>query len=308
MDRIVDIATDGRHLSAFRGFLKVEENGQEVGRVALDDVAAVVVHAHGITYSNTLLVALAERKACLVICGSNHAPVSCVWPIAGHHAQGARMRAQWNAGKPLGKRLWCMIVVSKIRNQAAVLAAAGARSGGVEALAASVRSGDPANVEAQAARRYWPLLFGDDFRRDRSRAGANAMLNYGYTVMRSMAARAVVAAGLHPTIGIHHRNRGNDMALADDLMEPYRPFVDICVKRLLELGETDVSPAAKHALAGLISLDLPTVNSASPLALCVNRSAVSLAKSFESGQPELDLPLPPSGLDLATLVRGDFAS
>ena len=302
MDRIVDIATDGRHLSAYRGFLKVEEGGAEVGRVALDDIVAVIVHAHGITYSNNLLVALAERNALLVVCGPNHMPVSCVWPLGGHHLQGARMRAQWNAARPLGKRLWRDIVVAKIRNQAAVLTAAGARGGGVEALAGKVKSGDPDNMEAQAARRYWPLMFGDAFRRDRTLGGVNAMLNYGYTVMRAATARAVIAAGLHPTIGIHHRNRGNEMALADDLVEPFRPIVDAAVRRMTDLGADAVTPAVKHVLAGLTAADLPAPAGVSPLSVCLQRLATSLAQSFESGKAALELPLTPTAFDLSRLV------
>lgn len=222
MDRIVDIATDNQHLAAYRGFLTVSREGDEVGRVALDDIAAVIVHAHGITYSNNLLVALAERNILLVVCGSNHAPVSCFWPLDGHHAQGARMQAQWSATKPLAKQLWRQIVVAKIRMQAAILDANGAEAGAFDLLARKVRSGDPENVEAQAARRYWPLLFGEDFRRDRAQDGINSLLNYGYTVMRAILSRAIIAAGLHPTIGIHHHNKSNAFALADDLIEPFR--------------------------------------------------------------------------------------
>ncbi|NIA68491.1 type II CRISPR-associated endonuclease Cas1 [Pelagibius litoralis] len=304
MDRIVDIATDGRHLSAYRGFLKVEEGGREVGRIPLDDIAAVVIHAHGITYSNSLLVALAEKNCCLVVCGRNHAPVSVAWPLNGHHRQGARMRAQWLAGKPLQKQLWQRIVVAKIENQAAILEAVGGRSGGVAALAAKVRSGDPENVEAQAARRYWPLLLGVDFRRDRTGGAPNAMLNYGYTVIRAVTARAVVAAGLHPTIGLHHRNRGNDMALADDLMEPFRPFVDVCVKRLVEQGASQVTPEVKQALVSLTAFDVPTKDGVSPLAVCIQRLATAVGQSFEEGKASLEFPLPPKSLDLGSLVTG----
>ena len=226
MERVVDIATDGRHLSAHRGFLLVSEDRSEVGRVPLDDVAALIVHAHGVTWTTNLVVALAERGAPMVLCGANHAPVAVCLPLDGHHGQNARMRAQWEAGRPLAKQLWRAIVVSKIRWQAAVLEAHGHPATAFDLLARRVRSGDPDNVEAQAARRYWPLLLGKDFRRDRGAGDINGLLNYGYTVMRSLCARAVVAAGIHPSIGVHHANRGNPFALADDLVEPFRPLVD----------------------------------------------------------------------------------
>lgn len=125
MERIVDIATDGRHLSALRGFLIVSQDRKEVGRVPLDDVAAVIVHAHGVTWSTNLAVALAERGALMVLCAANHSPVAVCLPLEGHHAQNAHFRAQWDAARPLSKQIWRRIVVAKIRWQAAILEAHG---------------------------------------------------------------------------------------------------------------------------------------------------------------------------------------
>lgn len=127
MDRIVDIATDGRHLSLFRGFMIVEEDGEEVGRIALDDIHALIVHAHGTTWSANLVAALAERGAPIVFCGTNHGPVAVTLPLDGHHAQGARIQAQWNASRPLAKQLWRLVVIAKIRTQASLLEARGVR-------------------------------------------------------------------------------------------------------------------------------------------------------------------------------------
>lgn len=302
MDRIVDIATDGRHLSAFRGFLVVSEAREEVGRVPLDDVTAVIVHAHGVTWSTNLVVALAERGAILLLCGPNHAPVAVCLPLDGHHAQNGRMRAQWEAGKPLSKQLWRRLIVAKIRWQAAVLEANGRPAAAFDFLARRVGSGDPDNVEAQAARRYWPLLMGTDFRRDRDAGGVNGMLNYGYTILRSLCARAVVAAGLHPSIGVHHANRGNAFALADDLIEPFRPLADALTMRLLARGIDAVTPEAKRAFAGLIALDLPGEGGTTTVAGAATRAAQTLATSFQSGRAaDLIIPPPPSALELAGL-------
>lgn len=303
MERIVDIATDGRHLAAHRGFLTVSEGREEVGRVPLDDVAAVIVHAHGITWSTNLMVALAERGALMLLCGANHQPAAVCLPVDGHHAQNGRMRAQWEAGRPLSKQLWRAIVVAKIRWQGAVLEANGRTAGAFDLLARKVGSGDPANVEAQAARRYWGLLMGEDFRRDRDAGGANALLNYGYAVMRALCARAVVAAGLHPSIGVHHANRGNPFALADDLIEPFRPLVDALTVRLGAAGVETVTPEAKRAYAGLIALDLPGAGGVTTtVSLAATRAAQSLAKSFQTGRAaDLVLPQPPSALELAGL-------
>ena len=302
MERIVDIATDGRHLSAHRGFLLVHEGDEEVGRVPLDDVAAVIIHAHGVTWTTSLAVALAERGAVLLLCGNNHSPVAVCLPIAGHHAQNGRMRAQWEAGRPLAKQLWRHVVIAKIRWQAAALDAAGARAEPLLFLARRVRSGDPDNLEAQAARRYWTELMGAGFRRDRDAAGANAMLNYGYAVMRAACARAVVAAGLHPSIGIHHANRGNPLALADDLIEPFRPLVDMLTVRLRAAGHEAVTPETKRAYARLIALDLPGQDGVTTVWLAAERAAQTLARSFASGRAaDLVLPAPPSALELAGL-------
>jgi CRISPR-associated protein Cas1 len=302
MDRIVDIATDGRHLSAYRGFLIVSENQEEVGRIPLDDVAAVIVHAHGVTWSTNLIVALAERGGIMLLCGRNHAPVAVCLPLDGHHAQNGRMRAQWEASKPLTKQLWRKLVVAKIRWQAAVLEANGKPATAFDLLARRVGSGDPENVEAQAARRYWPLLMGDSFRRDHDAGGVNGLLNYGYAILRSMCARAVVAAGLHPSIGVHHANRGNAFALADDLIEPFRPLADALTLRLLARGIDAVTPAAKRAFAGLIAVDLPGESGTTTASGAAIRAAQTLAASFQSGHAaDLVLPSPPSALELAGL-------
>lgn len=302
MERIVDIATDGRHLSAYRGFLLVTEDRAEVGRIPLDDIAAIIVHAHGVTWTTSLIAALAERGAPMVLCGSNHAPIAVCLPLDGHHGQNARIRAQWEAGRPLAKQLWREIVVCKIRWQAAALEAQGHQATAFDLLARRVRSGDPENVEAQAARRYWPLMMGEDFRRDRDAEGINGLLNYGYTVMRSLCARAVVAAGLHPSIGVHHANRGNAFALADDLIEPFRPLVDALTVKLVGRGCTAVAPEAKRAFAGLIAVDLPGEAGTTTVSTAALRAAQSLARSFETGRTaDLVLPQPPSALALAGL-------
>lgn len=304
MDRIVDIATDGLRLSLYRGFLMVEREHEEAGRIALDDIHAVIVHAHGITWSGNIVAALAERGAPIVFCGSNHSPIAVTLPLEGHHAQGARIQAQWAAGRPLAKQLWRQVVVAKIRMQGSLLAARGAAGADAfDFLARRVRSGDPDNLEAQAARRYWPALMGPEFRRDRDAAGANALLNYGYAVMRATLARAVVAAGLHPTIGVHHANRGNAFALADDLVEPFRPLVDALVAAMIADGAPALDPALKRRFARLIAFDLRIDGESSPVSVAAGRLAQSLARSFESGTPALALFDPPTPMEWASLAR-----
>ena len=157
-----------------------------------------------------------------------------------------------------------------------------------------VKSGDPDNVEAQAARRYWHMLFGSDFRRDRFGDMPNPLLNYGYTVLRAAVARAVVAAGLHPSLGIHHHNRANPMCLVDDLMEPFRPLVDYAVACLVRSGCEEMTAEAKRALAGILTVDMNADRGVSPLQTCLERAAQSLAQSFEDKTPSLTFPGPPA--------------
>lgn len=288
--RIVEIAGDTRYLSLDRGFLVVSHKGEEVGRTAIDDVAALIGNAHGLVYSNNLLVALTERGAPFVLCGSNHRPVGLLWPVENHHRQAARMDAQLRASLPLRKRLWKQIVQAKISMQAAAVALQGGPSAPLQRMAAKVRSGDPSNIEGQAARVYWGLLLGKDFRRDREAAGINALLNYGYTVLRALVARQVMAAGLHPGIPLHHANEGNAMRLVDDLMEPFRPLVDLCVRRLIERGRSELDADTRRELAVLGTRSLHTAHGVSPVAVVVQRLAVSLAQTYESTDGALELP------------------
>lgn len=300
MDQIIDISQDGRHLSRDRGFLLVQEDSQTIGRVPLDQIAAVIVHAHGITWTNSILVELAERGTPVVFCAANHQPRALLLPIEGHYAQGARMRAQWTAPEPLRKQAWKRVVIAKIKMQAAALAAIGQPPAPLHFIARNVQSGDSTNAEAQAARLYWPMLLGPDFRRDPGRSDVNGLLNYGYTVLRAAMARAIAAAGLHPTIGIFHSNRSNAFALADDLMEPFRPLVDLTARAILTQSGPEVTPAAKQAFARLIALDLPLTGETSPVSVALTRLATSLAQSFEARKLALALPEPPD----ATILIG----
>lgn len=306
--RIVEVADDQRHLFVHRGFMVVrdtEGERKELGQVPLDDIAAVIANAHGLSYTNNLLVALAERCAPLVVCGANHNAIGMLLPIDGNYQQAKRFDAQIAASKPTVKRLWADIVRSKLQQQAAALEAVNAPSIPLSALAEKIRSGDPDNLEAQGARRYWGLLFGNDFRRQQDGDGLNSMLNYGYTVLRAATARAVIAAGLHPTIGLHHSNGNNAMRLVDDLMEPFRPVIDLKVWQLHRAGETQVTPETKRALVRTLYEDMQTSAGATPVIVCTQKLAISLAQVFLAERDKLDLPLPGLPLSLAASLRDD---
>ena len=306
--RIVEIADDRRHLFVNRGFMVVrdtEGERKELGQVPLDDIAAVIANAHGITYTNNLLVALAERGAPFVLCAANHNAVGMLLTLDGHHVQAHRIEAQINASQPTHKRLWAAVVKSKLEQQAAALEATGAPTAPLTALVRKVKSGDPDNVEGQGARRYWGLLFGSEFRRNQDGDGINALLNYGYTVVRSATARAVVAAGLHPSIGLHHSNDGNAMRLVDDLMEPFRPIIDLKVWQLQRAGESHVTPDTKRALVRTLYDDMQSSAGATPVMVCMQKLAVSLAQVYVGERDKLDLPLPGLPLSRAGSLDAD---
>jgi CRISPR-associated protein Cas1 len=305
--RIVEVADDRRHLSMNRGFMVVKdtESSKEIGQVPLDDIAAVIANAQGLSYTNNLLVALAERGAPFVLCAANHNAVGMLLPIEGNFEQSKRIEAQIAASLPTHKRLWAAVVRSKLEQQAAALEAAGAPTAPLTALAAKVRSGDPDNLEAQGARRYWGLLFGDGFRRDQQGGGINGLLNYGYTVMRAAMARAVISAGLHPGIGLHHSHDNNAMRLVDDLMEPFRPVIDLKVWQLRRNGEETVTPESKRALVRTLYDDMQTASGATPVTVCTQRLAVSLAQVYLGERDKLDLPLPGLPLALASALRDE---
>lgn len=307
--RIVEIADDRRHLFAHRGFMVVRDTQgerKELGQVPLDDIAAVIANAHGLSYTNNLLVALAQRGAPFVLCAANHNPVGMLWPIDGNYEQSRRIEAQLTAKRPVHKQMWASIVRSKLEQQAAVLEAVGAPPMPLLSLARKVKSGDPENLEAQGARRYWSLLFGTGFRRDQGAGGLNSLLNYGYTILRSATARAVVGAGLHPSIGLFHSNAGNPMRLVDDLIEPFRPLVDIKVWLLQRGGEGEVTPDTKRALVYTLYDDMLTDTGVTPVSVCMQRVATSLAQVYLGERSRLDLPLPGLPLSLAaSLVDKD---
>jgi CRISPR-associated protein Cas1 len=294
-ERIVEIAENGRFLSCRDGFLLVSEKGAEVGRIPLDDVLGVIASAPGVTFSRALVDALASRGTSFVLCGQNFSPTAWLVPMIGHHAQGERLRAQAAAPVPVRKRAWQELVRAKLRWQGAALAAVGAPTAPLLSLVGKVKSGDSGNTEAQGARRYWKLLFGDDFQRDVDATGINSFLNYGYAVLRSAAARAVTGAGLHPGLGVFHSSHKNPMPLADDLMEPFRPMIDATVKIGFSNAGEDLTPDLKRRLVRTLFLDIDTDRGITPLATCMQRLASSLAELCLGTRMELDIPPAPDG-------------
>jgi CRISPR-associated protein Cas1 len=290
LGRIVEIEGEGRRLSLDRGFLSVAGPDGLLGKVPLDDIEAVILSNPAASFTSQIIAALAHRGAPVVVCGDDFAPAAYLLPVDGHHIQGDRVEAQAEASLPTRKRLWAEIVRAKILAQAAALERTGVNAVPVRALAARVRSADPENLEAQAAQRYFPALFGKGFYRQREGDGPNAFLNYGYTVLRAATARAIVGAGLHPSLSLQHRSKGSALRLADDLMEPFRPAVDLAARKLLVEGAETLDTAAKRKMAEVLHADYETAEGVTPLSNVLARLAVSLAQVFTGERRKLLFP------------------
>lgn len=229
-NHLLDLAERRAVLKLDQGCLLVESDQQQAARIPLLEVAVIVLSHPQASCTRPALSGLCAAGGVLIVCDDRRLPVGMMLPLNGYHQPARRWAAQAEAAKPIRKRLWQQIVSAKVRAQGRLLADVVGNDCGLLALAARIRSGDPENIEAQAARSYWQLLFNDlEFTRNFAADDQNRYLNYGYAILRAIVARAICAAGLHPGLGIHHHHRDNPFCLADDLIEPFRPLVDRAV-------------------------------------------------------------------------------
>lgn len=297
--RTLEISREAAHLAVKLDQLLVQPRGAEeqaTRSVPCEDIGVVLVDHPSTTYSHAALARLMDFGGVLVVCGADHLPVGMLLPMARHTEVVWRIQDQIGVSKPLRKQLWKQVVVAKIRAQAANLARGSASRSKLLALAREVRSGDPKNVEAQAARVYWSVWLGDlaptgPFRRDPDRPGINSMLNYGYAVFRAAVARAIVAAGLHPTLGIHHENRSDAFCLADDLVEPIRPLVDARVRELYGGGAETLDQPTKAGLLELLTASVRVGDQTGPLMVGLHRTVASLVRCYQGEERNLELPV-----------------
>ncbi len=251
--------------------------------VPIEDVGVVILDHKQITITHALLDALLANNCAIVTSNDKHLPVGLMLPLDGHNLQSERFREQIEASEPLKKQMWQQTIVAKILGQAHVLGMQQIEHGNMLKWAKDVRSGNTVNMEARAAAFYWRNMFEKDvFIRDPQGLPPNNLLNYGYSIVRAMMARALVGAGLLPTLGIHHHSRYDAYCLADDIMEPYRPFVDLKVMEMWKKGSitSDISSEQKRQLLGVTTMDVNISGHRSPMMLAVQTTAQSVQKCF----------------------------
>lgn len=264
---------------------------------AVEDIGIIIIDNPQITITSGLIQALQENNVAIVTCDYKHMPQSVLLPIEGNKTQQERYEAQLAASEPLKKQLWAQTVTQKIKNQAAILDSFLIKSDYLIPLYKNVKSGDSDNCEATAAAYYWKNIFSHvpDFVRipqEKEYSAPNNYLNYGYTILRATMARSIVGAGLLPTLGIFHRSRYNAFCLADDLMEPYRPYVDEIAYRMInEFGLiNDMTTEHKKVLLEIPRIDVIIEGEKSPLMIATQRTAVSLVKCYMGEQRKLIYP------------------
>lgn len=268
---------------------------ESVRTIPVEDIGVVVLDHRQITISQGLMAALLDNNCAIITCDERSLPTGLMLPLCGNTLQTERFRHQVDASLPLRKQLWQQTITQKIRNQERVLALhTQAETGCLRAWSGEVRSGDPDNTEARAASYYWRNLFPDlpRFTREREGAPPNHLLNYGYAILRAVVARALVGSGLLPTLGIHHHNRYNAYCLADDIMEPYRPYVDeLVIDIRKELGDSpELTRDLKMRLLKVPVLDVDLGGQRYPLMVAAGLTTASLAKCFSGESRRLIYP------------------
>lgn len=225
-NRVIDLSEEAAFLKTSYEQL-ILETETTVTKIPLADIAVLLVSHPAVHFTHSVISGICEKGGSFIVCNRKFMPIGMLLPLSNNYEQSRRFLAQADAKLPVKKQLWKQIISAKVRHQGLLLAELSDSDKGLLRMATKVKSGDPDNIESQASRRYWSMIFGESFRRTpQASDGINSMLNYGYAIMRSLTTRCITASGLHPTLGIHHHNQYNAFCLADDLMEPYRPIVD----------------------------------------------------------------------------------
>lgn len=266
----------------------------ELKTVPIEDIGVLILDHQQITISQALIAKLLANNVAFITCDNSHHPTGMLLNLDGHTLQSQKFQAQTDATVPLKKQLWQQTVSCKINNQAALLESVRVPVKNMRNWATEVKSGDSENHEAVAAVYYWKNIFQlfPDFKRERFGPPPNNLLNYGYAILRAVVARSLVASGLLPTLGIFHKNQYNAYCLADDIMEPYRPFVDKVVLNIVNFNGNflELTPSMKKELLNIPAMDVLINNEKSPLMVAVQKTTASLTKCFEGKQRKILYP------------------
>ena len=293
INRILEVHDTAAHLKVENRCLLVGVPGKPEVSIPLEEIGVLLMGNPAISLTQPVLAELAAQGAAVVVTGEKHMPHAMLLPLGVPATQAEVFLAQAAASAPMQKRAWQQVIQAKLTGQAAVLRSQGKATDFLDAMIDQVRSGDPDNVEARAAKAYWQKLFeGGSFRREREGSGPNALLNYGYTVLRAIVARAVCASGLHPALGVHHHNRYDNFCLASDLMEPFRPLVDKTVCALMQGREEDAALKRedRQALVNVFAGRIVVEGARMTFFQGVSRLTASLADVYQKQRNDLVLP------------------
>lgn len=292
--RTIEISSGPTYLNLKYGQMKLSRDGEELHSIPIEDIGILVLSHPAISYTQGLFMELLDNNVAVLFCNNRHLPEGLLLPFQDNQVHSRRLRKQVNASKPTKKRMWQQIVRAKIKAQACLLQNIHGDDGGLKNLISKVHSGDPKNVEARAARRYWKFLFPEtDFRRRPERGHLNALMNYGYAVVRAAVARSLTAAGLHPSIGVHHHNKYNPYCLADDMMEPFRSLVDEIVFDIYLQEETtkvQLVKSIKKELLQVLTVEVTVGNLGYPFLESLHLMAASAVKCFANEEKQLVIP------------------
>jgi CRISPR-associated protein Cas1 len=289
--RIVEVANPS-YLHLKHKQLLIDQDHETVAQIPIEDIGALILEHSAISLTQPLIIECQKNNVAIIFCDEKHLPYSTILPIAeGNNLHNKILKQQINISEPTRKNLWKQIIAQKINNQANTLQQFNKPFTRLTKLASEVKSGDSANCEGLAAQYYWKALFGKGFTRDQNADGINAVLNYGYSIIRAMIARSIVTAGLHPTIGLFHHNQYNALCLADDLMEPLRPWVDCIAYKLYQQDKNiKISKEIKIPFLSLVSQNVKLNKKQMPMMVSMHYLMADLKRNFTKDTLKLTYP------------------
>ncbi|MHB9070951.1 MAG: type II CRISPR-associated endonuclease Cas1 [Sedimentisphaerales bacterium] len=291
--KIIEISRERTSLSIKYGQLVIRQDGQKERSIPCEDIGVLLIDNPATNYTHSVFTELLKHNAAVIFCDNSHLPAGCLLPIESNTTQTESFTKQINTKEPVKKRLWRQLIRAKISHQAKIVKDNTQIYKALTILISQVRSGDPDNIEARASKLFWGAYIQSiEFRRDADGKPPNNLLNYGYMVVRAAVARAICSAGLLPSIGLHHKNKYNAFCLADDVIEPFRGFVEVKVKQVVESGEDyeELTQAIKARLLEVLYEEVEFAGCKGPLMVGLHKTAASLGRCFAGEQTEIDLP------------------